>query len=105
MEFKYPNTKALIEALVMDIWPSTAICVDFGIPPIPDGKNCYGMYGLLQWGYTSGALKAEELDAACCKGPELTKIVKRMQALHCPYGEYIEKIEVPWDNMPEEEEN
>lgn len=104
MKVKYPNTKALIEALSGDVWPSPAVCVDFGIPPVPDGKNCYGLYGLLQWGFKMGLLQVEELDAACCKGPALTAIVKRMQSEKCPYGEYIEKIEVPWDNMPTEEE-
>jgi hypothetical protein len=106
MSFRYPNTKALIDALVMDLWPSTACCVDFGIPLEPGmDNNGMGMYGLLQWGFKSDTITAEELDAACCNGPALTKIVKRIQALgQCPYGKDIEKVDLPWDHMPPEED-
>jgi hypothetical protein len=107
MTYKYPNTKQLIAALVMDLWPSTAVCVDFGIPISPelDDGGC-GMYGLLQWGFKSDTITDKELDEACCNGPALTKIVKRVQSLgQCPYGKNIEKIEVPWDNMPTEEDD
>jgi hypothetical protein len=104
--FQHPNTAALIAALLIDEWPSLAVCVDFGIPPVPQEGDGYGMYGLLQWGYMEeDAITMEELDDACCCGPRLTMIVKRMQKRGCPYGKDIEKIEVPWDNMSSEEED
>lgn len=75
-------TNVLINAIVLDLWPSNATIVDFGIA----SQEIYEAYHKK---IRSGEVTAEQLDAALGNGPELTKLM----GIH---------ITTPWDDMGSE---
>src|SRR4051812_34717513 len=89
-----PLTRALYEALLLDVWPSPATCMDFGI-------TSEAHLGALQWAVKEDGVTMEQLDAALGKGPAL-------QALISPTNPYRNvAFRTAWDDMnvePEEPE-
>src|SRR5262249_35072172 len=63
-----PLPEHLIEALVLDVWPSHAACVDFGI-------KTTAHLGALQYAVRSDGVTAEELDEALGYGEKLQRLV------------------------------
>lgn len=64
-----PVTERVFKAMMMDVWPdSPAALVDFGL-------DTDAHYAALSRRVRSGAITAEQLDAACGNGPALTKLV------------------------------
>jgi hypothetical protein len=83
----------------MDLFPSFATCVDFGID---DPKTATQVFGALQWAYKHEVVCVEELDAAMCNGPQLTEIINRKSwGRTNPYSHNL-VITTAYDNMGEE---
>lgn len=68
-----PVTESLIRSILLDLPPSPAALVDFGL----DGPDVTAKYGALQYGFRAEAFDSCELDAALGNGPALTALVAR----------------------------
>ena len=79
-------TKNLVLALELDMWPSPAACVDFGI------KTDLHL-GALQFAVRQDGVSAERLDAALGSGPEIQKLISDQN----PYR--FVTFETPWDHL------
>ena len=79
-------TQNLILALELDIWPSPATCVDFGIK-----TDCH--LGALQFAVREDGISAERLDAALGSGPEIQKLISDRN----PYR--FVTFETDWDHL------
>lgn len=85
------GTRQLISALMMDEWPSVAVCVDFGIRTAEH-------LGALQHAVRADGVTAEELDAALGNGPAIQGLI----GFTNPYRSAV--FETAWDHLPEEPE-
>jgi hypothetical protein len=86
-----PLTRDLWEALKWDMWPSQAVCIDFGIASPAH-------LGALQYAVNHDGVTVEQLDRALGSGPAL-------QALIGPRNPYrYVTFRTDWDDMPEEPE-
>ena len=63
-----PLTRALYEALKWDVWPSHAVCVDFGI-------TSPAHLGALQYAVNYDGVTLEQLDSALGNGPALQALI------------------------------
>jgi hypothetical protein len=88
----YDNINNLIEALILDLWPSQATIIDFGI-------ESSDHLGALQWAYKYERVNKFQLNNLLGNGPELTKAICTKDN---PYGDIV--FRTAWDNLPEEEE-
>jgi hypothetical protein len=79
-------TQNLILALELDIWPSPATCVDFGI------KTDLNL-GALQFAVRKDGVSEEQLDAALGSGPEIQKLISDRN----PYR--FVTFETDWDHL------
>ena len=59
----------LYDAAMMDIWPSMAAVVDFGI------DNNEELYAVYQQKIRSGEVTLEQLRRASCDGPKLSALI------------------------------
>ena len=82
-----PLTERLIEALILDTWPSAATCMDFGIESTDH-------LGALQYAYREDGVTPEQFDAALGKGAELQKLISETN----PYR--FAKFQTIWDRLP-----
>ena len=87
-----PLTEQLIEAAHLDVWPSIAAIVDFGI----DSES---HLGALQFAIKYGEVTSQELDAAMGDGAKLTEIAQRGDN---PYRDVT--FRTSWDNLRLESE-
>lgn len=67
------ETRELIDAMALDLIPSSATCEAFGIPDDDPTEH----FGALQWAWRRELVSGEELDAAIGNGPALTEIASR----------------------------
>ena len=72
-------TSVLVNSIVLDLWPSTATIVDFGI-------TSQAIYEAYHTKIRNGSVTPEQLDAALGNGPELTKLMGI-------------SITTPWDDI------
>lgn len=79
-------TRNLIIALNLDMWPSHATCVDFGIK-----TDCH--LGALQFAVREDGVSAEQLDAALGSGPDIQKLISDRN----PYR--FVTFETDWDHL------
>jgi hypothetical protein len=79
-------TQNLILALELDIWPSPAACVDFGI------KTDLHL-GALQFAVRVDGVSEEQLDAALGSGPDIQKLISDRN----PYR--FVTFETDWDHL------
>jgi hypothetical protein len=79
-------TTNLVLALEVDIWPSLATCVDFGI-------KSEDHLGALQYAVREDGVSAEQLDAALGNGPEIQKLLSERN----PYR--FVTFETDWDHL------
>jgi hypothetical protein len=88
------TTRGLIKAVTLDVWPSVATVVDYGI----DSQEHYeALYHPLR----HGDFTPQQLDAALGKGPALTELVNA--APHNPHKGIV--FRTSWDRLiPEPEE-
>ena len=86
-----PLTEGLIEALILDTWPSAATRMDFGIESTEH-------LGALQYAYREDGITPEQFDAALGKGAELQKLISETN----PYR--FAKFHTVWDHLPTPEE-
>jgi hypothetical protein len=77
------TAEGLYNNLMMDIMPSSAQLVDFGIDIAPDKDALLRAY---QRGIRSGAITVEMLKEAFCDGPKLSKLVNM-------------QVETIWDDL------
>lgn len=84
-------TQNLILALELDIWPSPAIRIVFGI-------DTQDHLGALQFAFLQDGVSAERLDAALGNGAELQKLISARN----PYR-FVTFVPV-WDGLPAPEE-
>lgn len=84
-----PLTRELVEALMMDAWPSPAACIDFGITS-PEHL------GALQFAVKAGGVTPAQLDAALGNGAALQALIGPQN----PYGTAVFKTD--WDDLPDE---
>lgn len=89
------TTKALLQAVGLDVFPSFATVVNFGIRSSQE-------LGAYQWGWRHECFTNEELDEASGCGPKLTELVNRSNGdgYDNPYACTIKTM---WDDMPEGE--
>ena len=87
----YSNTKNLIEAIALDLWPENPTIVDFGL-------ESSDHLGAIQWAYKHEKVSKYQLNAALGNGPMLTKLVCTEDN---PYRSVVFKT--PWDDLPDEE--
>ena len=101
------TTESLIEALLLDTWPTPGACCDFGL----DGPDASAKLGALQNGFRAEEFSAQELDEALGNGPALTELVKR---IGCPlvfktalddFGEYDDEYDYEREGSAEEAED
>lgn len=59
---------SLVDAVILDVWPSTPVVIDFGIT---DQEH----YEALYYPIRNGEINADQLQAVVCNGPEITKLV------------------------------
>ena len=87
-----PLTHDLYNALLLDVWPTRAACIDFGI-------LSEAHYGALQFAVNQEEVTVEQLHAALGKGAAL-------QALISPRNPYRDvTFRTAWDDLnPEPEE-
>jgi hypothetical protein len=85
-----PLTEQLIDATHLDLWPSVAVIVDFGI----DSES---HLGALQYAIKHGEVTPQELDAAMGNGAKLTEIAQRGDN---PYRDVT--FRTSWDLMQPE---
>lgn len=85
------GTRQLVSALMMDVWPSVAVCVDFGIRT-PEHL------GALQHAVRADGVTAGELDAALGNGPAIQTLISPTN----PYRSAV--FATDWDHLPEEPE-
>lgn len=88
-----PLTERLVEAILLDAWPSMATCVDFGLI----GPDAQAKFGALQHGFRAEVFSTSELDAALGNGPALIALVARFD---CPLV-----FETPYDCLGAFEED
>ncbi len=86
-------TAALINAACLDLWPSPATCIDFGL-------DTSSHFGALQYEIKRERVTSAELDAALGNGPELTKLVRR----HSDNPYRFVTFTTAWDDLGEEED-
>jgi hypothetical protein len=79
-------TRNLVSALELDIWPSPATCMDFGI-------KSEDHLGALQFAVRDDGVSTERLDAALGSGPEIQKLISDRN----PYR--FVTFETPWDHL------
>lgn len=100
------TTESLIEAILLDIWPTPGACCDFGL----DRSDKVAKFGALQHGFRAEEFTSAELDAALGDGPALTELVKRFG---CPLvfktalddiGEYNDEWDEDYDDEPDVDE-
>jgi len=75
-----PSTDRLIEGIELDILPSFAAMVDFGI----DRGDPSEKFGALQWAYRRELVTAKELNKALGCGEALTEIASRVSPIYGP---------------------
>ena len=90
------TTKELIKGIFMDLFPSFATQMDFGIQP---SENPTAVFGALQTGLKREYFTDQELNSALGNGPALTELVHRGRN---PYGNNL-TITTTWDDMLEED--
>ena len=86
-----PLTRNLVEALILDAWPSHATCQDFGIESVDH-------LGALQYAYRDDGVTLEQFDAALGKGAEIQKLISETN----PYR--FVTFRTAWDGMPTADE-
>lgn len=84
------TSDSLIEALVMDCWPSPGAAVDFGL----DNEDAQRRYAALQFLVRDRGVSADELHAIAGNGPRITALVRQ----HCPRALQAD-FATAWDNM------
>ena len=87
-----PNTQELVYAMILDVFPPMATCVDFGID-----RN-EQVFGAIQWAWRNDEVTEYELDEKLGNGPALTEIV------HRGHNPYACTITTAWDDMPEDDD-
>jgi hypothetical protein len=88
-----PLTEQLINAALLDVWPSIPAIVDFGI-------DSSSHLGALQYAIRYGEVTPQELDAAMGNGAKLTEIAQRGDN---PYRDVT--FRTSWDEMRLEPSN
>lgn len=86
-----PLTESLIEALILDTWPSVATCMDFGI-------ESSDHLGALKYAYREDGITPEQFDAALGKGADIQRLISETN----PYR--FAKFRTAWDSMPQPED-
>lgn len=96
-----PNILELIHCIYMDIIPSPATCIDFGIPKDKDPTE---VFGALQWALKRDIVTKEELEDARRNGQKLTKIANKTWERNngiVQRNPYACKIRTDWDTGEE----
>ena len=84
-----PVTISMLEALMLDSWPSEAACTDFGI-------DTWLHLGALAHAYHCDDVTPEQFDAALGKGAEIQKLISKDN----PYGHVT--FHTFWDDLTTE---
>jgi len=88
------TTRSLIKAITLDVWPSVAAVVDYGI-------HSQEHYEALYYPLRHGDFTPQQLDAALGKGPVLTEMVNA--APHNPHKGIV--FRTSWDGLIPEPED
>lgn len=72
-----PVTQNLVQALLLDSWPSgNAVYVDFGLDGWGGGSTPQQRYECLKYALKSEGVTLEQLDKALGDGPALTRLIQ-----------------------------
>lgn len=86
------TTRSLVEAIEMDVYPTAAAVVDFGVTD-------QAHYEALYYPVRAGEITAEQLDAALGNGPALTALARGARSN--PHKEIT--FVTAWDGLGGEE--
>lgn len=92
-------THKLYLALVLDAWPSSATCIDFGI-------DTDSHLGALRYAILDDGVTEEQLDAALGKGPEIQKLISetnpyRFVVFKTAYDHLLQTMDYEHPRWPE----
>jgi hypothetical protein len=88
------TTENLIESVMMDLWPRTAACCDFGI-------QSQRHYEALYYPIRAGIITPEQLDEALGDGKKLTALVNA----HTSNPHVGIVFQTVWDELDAEEDD